>query len=1485
MSKNSSRFGLLAGLISLATVFSSNTQAQVDTSTMSGKFLMGYQGWRACIGDGSALNSYTHWSYNGQQPTQGNVIPDMWPDNTELTAGEQFPTGFTMGNGQPAKAYSSYLSATVARHFNWMQANGLDGVMLQRFIWDVKGSGNAAMTAHHNQVAVNVKSGAETYGRVFALMYDMSGEPSAQLIADMQNDWAYVSGTLQLTNSSRYLKHKGKPVVAIWGIGFSGFTYTTTQITTLINWFKANNCTVMGGVPYSWRTLDGDSQTNSAWTAVYHSLDVLNPWSVNRYQNENQVDANIGRLQDDLADCTANGVDYMPVAFPGYSAHNLNGGALNEVPRQGGNFYWRQIYNSLRSGCNMVYGAMFDEIDEGTALYKLAPTMQTTPTPGASSFMALDADGYTLPSDWYLRCTGQGTKSIHGDIPLNTRLPITPTNSITVTYPNGGQVLQAGDPLTVTWTSSGTVGNVNIDFSSDGGKSFRSLVYNTANTGSKAITVPYYGNTICYIRVSKTTTGTPVDWSDNDFTVQIPAPNPQSHLTKIWTLAPGDRPYLSNSGTTERGIGYDTLSDRVFVVHREGTTPFVYVLNGTTGADVATLNTTGITGGAFLLDRIGVSDDGVIYAGNVSAPAAGSAPVFKLYRWANISATPTVAYTGAAGFGNGTRVGDTFTIRGGAVNTEILVGGRGTNAISILTTANGTNFTAKLLTSTLNKLDYGCGLAFGLTNTYWVKTNARSLFRLSYNFSTGASTTLNTFSALPPTFSPFAIDATNNLLADIDVVDGHDQLNLYDISNLGATPVLLQSLTFPQDNDNDLGLGSVCFGNNDRCYALDANNGIIAFNVFREVAIKTQPQSQTVNQGANVTFTVTATGSTLSYQWKKNGTAISGATTSALTLNNVQASDAATYTVDVSNSFSSATGANATLTVIVPPTITTQPASRSNNYGTTATFTVVASGTSPTYQWQKNTVNLANGGNVSGATTATLSLTGVTHADEATYRVIVSNAAGSVTSANATLTVNEPIINTQPQNQSAPIGGSATFSVTAVGTAPLSYQWRFNAVNISGATASTYTRSNVQDSNAGSYSVVVTSPYGTVTSANAVLAVNHPPTVTLGTARNTEPVVNFESFTNNTPNGAVLFQRPAYSPTTGGYIDTVPTNYTTVTTSFPSGNSRAAAKVLKAGWTFKTGTTNAWVRLTTFNTTYVPNLTVPMDRIVRFDLHSDKSLKVGLGVRETGTTADYGANGGTTGPIEFVGVTNVVSNSPFPTRVVPANSWSTLEFNFPTEPVRAFTGDGVLATGKGVLESVALVPNGGLGAYTIHVDNLEIVTTTTLPGTITTADGSTVSFTATATDPDAGQTLTFSLDAGAPAGAGINSSSGAFTWTPTSAQVNTTNNITVRAKDNGAGLLSDAKTFTVIVTSDPLAAQSAPSTATVSSGETVTLTWDSIVGVTYRVEYKNNLKSDWSALSEITATSDTTSVNVSNGHKNRYYRIVVVENTTSPATE
>jgi hypothetical protein len=112
------------------------------------------------------------------------------------------------------------------------------------------------------------------------------------------------------------------------------------------------------------------------------------------------------------------------VIFPGFSWTNLNHGTYNQIPRNGGNFYWRQVYNALRSGCTMIYGAMFDEVDEGTAMYKLAPTAAQLPAQG--TFVPLNVDGYNLASDWYLRLADKAGRMLRGEIPLQFQIPISP---------------------------------------------------------------------------------------------------------------------------------------------------------------------------------------------------------------------------------------------------------------------------------------------------------------------------------------------------------------------------------------------------------------------------------------------------------------------------------------------------------------------------------------------------------------------------------------------------------------------------------------------------------------------------------------------------------------------------------------------------------------------------------------------------------------------------------------------------------------------------------------------------------------------------------------------------------------------------------------------------------------------------------------------------------------------------------------------------
>jgi len=173
----------------------------------------------------------------------------------------------------------------------------------------------------------------------------------------------------------------------------------------------------------------------------------------------------------------------------------------------------------------------------------------------------------------------------------------------------------------------------------------------------------------------------------------------------------------------------------------------------------------------------------------------------------------------------------------------------------------------------------------------------------------------------------------------------------------------------------------------------------VALTVNNPPTIVTQPVNRTECTGASATFTVAATGSNLTYQWRKNGTDIGGATGATLTLNNLTAADAANYTVLVSSGTCSVVSSAVSLTVNGAPTITTQPAALTRCFTQSATFTVAASGTGLTYQWKKN------GADINNATTATLTLNNVGDADAANYTVVVTGNCGSVTSTPAALTV------------------------------------------------------------------------------------------------------------------------------------------------------------------------------------------------------------------------------------------------------------------------------------------------------------------------------------------------------------------------------------------------------------------------------------------------------------------------------------------------
>jgi hypothetical protein len=395
------------------------TSRGVDCSTLTGKVLCGYQGWFTTPGDGSG-RGWRHYPAR-EHFKPGFCTIDLWPDVSELTDDDKVPTLFRHADGRVAQVFSSHRRQTVLRHFRWLQQYGIDGVFVQRFAVETI---DPADLRHCNAVLANCREGANRHGRCYAVMYDLS-LLQAGGVRHVIDDWKLLASRMRIGKDPKdraYLRHQGKPVVGLWGIGFNdGRKYTLSECERLVDFLKHDKdyggFTVVLGVPTGWRTLDQDCVNDNALHRILSKADVLSPWTVGRYRTLQGIgDHAQKRWQPDQTWCQARGKQYLPVIFPGFSWHNQRPKSpLDEIPRLKGRFFWKQFLEAKKAGATMVYVAMFDEMDEGTAIFKCT----NDPPVGASRFLTLEG----LPSDHYLWLTGMGGRLLRGAIDLSEELP------------------------------------------------------------------------------------------------------------------------------------------------------------------------------------------------------------------------------------------------------------------------------------------------------------------------------------------------------------------------------------------------------------------------------------------------------------------------------------------------------------------------------------------------------------------------------------------------------------------------------------------------------------------------------------------------------------------------------------------------------------------------------------------------------------------------------------------------------------------------------------------------------------------------------------------------------------------------------------------------------------------------------------------------------------------------------------------------------
>lgn len=377
---------------------------------LTGKVMCGYQGWFRCAGDGTG-EGWRHYEAGGKfEPGHANI--DLWPDVSELAPEERHATSFHHADGRVAEVFSSVHPATVRRHFRWMREYGIDGVFLQRFAIEAL---DPNVSGSLDTVLANVRAAAAAEKRNWCLMYDFSGtKPGAMHGA--ADDWKRLHREGRMDDADPfYQKFRGKPLVSLWGLGFNDRPPALVDWERLIRFFRAEGCSVMLGVPCYWRTLDRDAISDPKLHELIALADLVSPWAVGRFGTPEQAAARVDSvLKPDITWCRERGIAYLPVAFPGFSWHNQHKSRGREekfdaIPRLGGRFLWSQALAAKRAEADALYVAMFDEMDEGTAIFKTAQD----PPVGASRFLAEPG----LSPDHYLRLTGRIGGLMRGDVP------------------------------------------------------------------------------------------------------------------------------------------------------------------------------------------------------------------------------------------------------------------------------------------------------------------------------------------------------------------------------------------------------------------------------------------------------------------------------------------------------------------------------------------------------------------------------------------------------------------------------------------------------------------------------------------------------------------------------------------------------------------------------------------------------------------------------------------------------------------------------------------------------------------------------------------------------------------------------------------------------------------------------------------------------------------------------------------------------------
>ena len=398
--------------------------AKVDSSTLEGRVMTGYQTWFRCPGDASDVGWY-HWSRDSSELRPDTLTFELWPDVSYYPKSDLFAApNFTHPDGSQAYLYSSDNPVIVRQHFELLRDYGIDGVWLQRFVVSLPGFREPAndlalkRIASHRRIIDYIRSSATETGRVWAISYDVAGAPTDRIYDVLVENWKQMVDT-GIVADDRYMKHEGKPVVQIWGFyGNNDHNKMTAELANqLIDFFEQPGkyqATLVGGGSWDWR-----HNPDPEWQTYYKRFKVFCIWNIGHTAFMPKTQIRVAATHYWEADREAakqNGTMWIPTVYPGFSWDNLKKRNPGEtlICRRKGEFLWEQFVKLAEMNQTSVYVSMLDEFDEGTAIL---PISNAPPT------QAHFVGGDGVRPDLYLKIVGEGAKMIRGEIPFSKTIP------------------------------------------------------------------------------------------------------------------------------------------------------------------------------------------------------------------------------------------------------------------------------------------------------------------------------------------------------------------------------------------------------------------------------------------------------------------------------------------------------------------------------------------------------------------------------------------------------------------------------------------------------------------------------------------------------------------------------------------------------------------------------------------------------------------------------------------------------------------------------------------------------------------------------------------------------------------------------------------------------------------------------------------------------------------------------------------------------